>query len=95
MSEDISNYEDLIKNHGVTIPDLLCGNSGNVGDIGELLIIAANEIERLESLKINSIKSMLVEIGEYLHYEEFNNGKRLDALNEYFKIIDYLGGDKQ
>ncbi len=45
----MSMYEELI-DEGSKIEDLLRGNSGNVGDIGELLHIAADELERLYSL---------------------------------------------
>jgi hypothetical protein len=45
----MSMYEELI-DEGSKIEDLLRANSGNVGDIGELLHIAADELERLYSL---------------------------------------------
>jgi hypothetical protein len=37
-------YEELI-NDGVSITELLRRNSGNVGDIGELLALSADKIE--------------------------------------------------
>ncbi len=44
--DDFGRYEELIL-EGCDIVDLLHADSGNVGDIGELLVLAAQEIERL------------------------------------------------
>lgn len=40
----MSDYEELI-NEGVSIVELLHGNTGNVGEIGELLGLAADHIQ--------------------------------------------------
>jgi hypothetical protein len=45
--EELGFYEELIS-EGAPIQDLLLNNSSNVGDIGELLILAANYITELE-----------------------------------------------
>jgi len=47
MKEELGLYAELIKN-GALIQDLLVNNSSNVGELGELLMIAAIYIEKLE-----------------------------------------------
>ena len=43
-------YTEIVAERGATvIPDLLRGNAGNVGEIGALLDIAADEIDRLRT----------------------------------------------
>ena len=43
-------YTEIVAERGAkVIPDLLRGNAGNVGEIGALLDIAADEIERLRA----------------------------------------------
>ena len=74
---------------GEDVAELLYDNTGNVGDIGELLQLAAREIIRLRSLIITDKDySLLRDIGEYLHVEEYNEGARKDALSSYFNLYD-------
>ena len=47
--DDLGFYERLIA-EGEDVAELLYANTGNVGDIGELLQLAAQEIIRLRSL---------------------------------------------
>lgn len=88
MIEEMGTYEEMIV-EGENIVDLLHANSGNVGDIGELLVLAAQEIERLRSMIVSDKDySLLRDIGEYLHVEECNDGARKDALESYFDLYD-------
>ena len=48
---DLGFYESMIA-EGEDIAELLYANTGNVGDIGELLQLAAQEIIRLRTLKV-------------------------------------------
>ena len=87
-NEDLGFYEGLIAD-GKDVADLLYDNAGNVGDIGELLQLAAQEIIRLRGIIVTDKDySLLREIGEYLHVEEYNDGARKDALNSYFDLYD-------
>ena len=64
--DEIGFYESLIS-EGCDICDLLTNNSANVGDIGELLILAANEIETLRT-KLDSFiygRDLYPELVEY------------------------------
>ena len=49
--DDLGFYERMIA-EGEDIAELLYANTGNVGDIGELLQLAAQEIIRLRTLKV-------------------------------------------
>lgn len=49
--DDLGFYESMIA-EGEDIAELLYANTGNVGDIGELLQLAAQEIIRLRTLKV-------------------------------------------
>lgn len=49
--DDLGFYESMIA-EGEDIAELLYVNTGNVGDIGELLQLAAQEIIRLRTLKV-------------------------------------------
>lgn len=60
-------YKEIIS-EGALLPDLLRGNSGNVGSIGELLEIAADEIELLRKIGIALIESD--ERGQGLPWQE-------------------------
>jgi hypothetical protein len=85
---DLGFYESLIVDGG-DVTELLYANAGNVGDIGELLQIAAQEIIRLRRICVTGKDySLLRDIGEYLHVEEYNEGARKDALNSYFDLYD-------
>lgn len=43
-------YTEIVAERGATvIPDLLRGNAGNVGEIGALLDLSADEIDRLRT----------------------------------------------
>ena len=87
-NEDLGFYEGLIAD-GKDVAELLYDNTGNVGDIGELLQLAAQEIIRLRGIIVTDKDySLLREIGEYLHVEEYNDGARKDALNSYFDLYD-------
>lgn len=89
-NKDLGFYEGLIAN-GEDIAELLYDNMGNVGDIGELLQLAAQKIIRLRSIIVTDKDySLLREIGEYLHVEEYNDGARKDALNSYFDLYDSI-----
>lgn len=90
--EELGRYEELIV-EGSDIVDLLHADSGNVGDIGELLVLAAQEIEKLRSLQFSQTTLMqLRDVAEYLHVEEYNNEARLFALEQYFKFYDSTVG---
>jgi hypothetical protein len=85
---DLGFYESLIGD-GADVANLLYANTGNVGDIGELLQIAAQEIIRLRSICVTDKDySLFRDIGEYLHVEEYNDAARKDALNSYFDLYD-------
>jgi hypothetical protein len=87
-NEDLGFYEGLIAD-GKDVVELLYDNTGNVGDIGELLQLAAQEIIRLRGIIVTDKDySLLREISEYLHVEEYNDGARKDALNSYFDLYD-------
>ena len=87
-NDDLGCQESLIA-EGEDVAKLLYANTGNVGDIGELLQLAAQEIIRLRSLTVTDKEySLLRDIGEYLHVEEYNEGARKDALNSYFDLYD-------
>ena len=87
-NEDLGFYEGLIAD-GKDVAELLYDNTGNVGDIGELLQLAAQEIIRLRGIIVTDKDySLLREIGEYLHVEEYNDSARKDALNSYFDLYD-------
>lgn len=49
--DDLGFYESMIV-EGEDIAELLYANTDNVGDIGELLQLAAQEIIRLRTLKV-------------------------------------------
>jgi len=86
--DDLGFYEGMIA-EGEDVAELLYDNTGNVGDIGELLQLAAQEIIRLRSLTVTDKDySLLRDIGEYLHVEEYNEGARKDALESYFNLYD-------
>jgi hypothetical protein len=86
--DDLGFYELLIADGG-DVTELLYANAGNVGDIGELLQIAAQEIIRLRSICVTDKDySLLRDIGEYLHVEEYNDAARKYALNCYFDLYD-------
>jgi hypothetical protein len=86
--ENLGFYESLIGD-GADVANLLYANTDNVGDIGELLQIAAQEIIRLRSICVTDKEySLLRDIGEYLHVEEYNDAARKDALNSYFNLYD-------
>jgi len=86
--DDLGFYESLIA-EGEDVAELLYDNTGNVGDIGELLQLAAREIIRLRSIVVTDKDySLLRDIGEFLHVEEYNEGARKDALNSYFNLYD-------
>jgi hypothetical protein len=88
--DDLGFYERLIA-EGEDVAELLYDNTGNAGDIGELLQCAAREIIRLRSLTVTDKDySLLRDIGEYLHVEEYNEGARKDALNSYFDLYDSI-----
>ena len=88
--DDLGFYERMIA-EGADIAELLYANTGNVGDIGELLQLAAQEIIRLRTLKVTDNEySLLRDIGEYLHVEEYNDGARTNALNSYFNLYDSI-----
>ena len=88
--DNLGFYESMIA-EGEDIAELLYANTGNVGDIGELLQLAAQEIIRLRGLRVTYKEySLLRDIGEYLHVEEYNDGARKDALNSYFDLYDSI-----
>jgi len=88
IEDDLGFYESIVADGG-DIAELLYDNTGNVGDIGELLQIAAREIIRLRSITVTDKDySLLRDIGEYLHVEEYNEGARKDALESYFNLYD-------
>jgi hypothetical protein len=73
----MSMYKELIK-EGTHISTLLEANSGNVGDIGELLILAAVHIENLEAdlrdtreyfVKFDKIAKVISQNGDFLQGE--------------------------
>ena len=62
-------YTEIVAERGAkVIPDLLRGNAGNVGEIGALLDIAADEIERLraELAEANGRINLCVDQNKYL-----------------------------
>ncbi len=88
--DDLGFYESLIV-RGEDVAELLYANTGNVGDIGELLQLAAQEIIRLRTLTVtDKDHSLLRDIGEYLHVEEYNDGARKYALAAYFDLYDSI-----
>lgn len=50
-------YKSLIE-EGVSIQQLLRNNSGNVGAVGELLELAADKIDELESVKSSACEAL-------------------------------------
>jgi hypothetical protein len=89
-NDDLGFYERMIAD-GEDVAELLYDNTGNVGDIGELLQLAAQEIIRLRSLTVTDKDySLLRDIGEYLHVEEYNDGARKYALAAYFDLYDSI-----
>lgn len=71
-----------------SIPD---ASAEKAHGIGELLQLAVQEIIRLRGLTVTDKEySLLRDIGEYLHVEEYNDGARKDALNSYFELYDSI-----
>ena len=71
-----------------SIPD---ASAEKAHGIGELLQLAVQEIIRLRGLTVTDKEySLLRDIGEYLHVEEYNDGARKDALNSYFDLYDSI-----
>lgn len=84
-------YTEIVAERGAkVIPDLLRGNAGNVGEIGALLDIAADEIERLRAA-ISSLKNELREIDIAIDDPESNLTKtQAECVLKMHRTITHL-----